>query len=91
MIEKRHHRLHDDGFVTYVVTDNDMAAPSEYVDRYGSEQEPNLQKTFEQVFLTKLIDQLIFTREAQGILVGYVSPQAQHLFKEWHVQHGFDT
>ena len=91
MIEKRHHRLHDDGFVTYVVTDNDMAAPSEYVDRYGSEQEPNLQKTFEQLFLTKPMDQLIFIREAEGILVGNVSPQAQQLFKEWNVQHGFDT
>ena len=88
---KRHQKLLDDALAMYVVTDTDMAAPSEYMERYGTVQEPNLQKTFEQVFLTKLIDQLIFTREAQGILVGNVSPQAQHLFKEWNVQHGFDT
>ena len=80
---KRHQKLLDDALAMYVVTDTDMAAPSEYMERYGTVQEPNLQKTLEQLFLTKPMDQLILIREAEGKLVGNVSPQAQQFFKEW--------
>ena len=80
---KRQQKLLDDALAMYVVTDTDMAAPSEYMERYGTVQEPNLQKTLEQLFLTKPMDQLILIREAEGKLVGNVSPQAQQFFKEW--------
>ena len=78
-----HHRLLDDAFAMYMVTGNDMAAPSDYMDRYGTVQEPNLQKTLEQLFLTKPMDQSVLIREAEGKLVGNVSAQAQKFLKEW--------
>ena len=81
--QSRHHKLLEDALAMYVVTDNDMAAPSEYMDRYGTLQEPSLQKTLELLFLTKPMDQLILIREAEGKLVGNVSVQAQKFFKEW--------
>ena len=64
--QSRHRKLLEDALAMYVVTDNEMAAPSEYMDRYGTVQEPNLQKTLEQLFLTKPMDQLILIREAEG-------------------------
>ena len=81
--QSRHHKLLEDALAMYVVTDNDMAAPPEYMDRYGTLQEPSLQKTLELLFLTKPMDQLILIREAEGKLVGNVSVQAQKFFKEW--------
>ena len=67
----------------YVVTGNEMAAPSEYMGRYGTRTETNLQKTLEDFFLTKPLDQLIGIREVDGKLVGNVSAQAQAFFKGW--------
>ena len=81
--KSRHHKLLEDALAMYVVTDNDMAAPSEYMNRYGKLQQPNLQKTLEELFLTKPMEQLILLREEEGKLVGNVSVQAQKFFKEW--------
>ena len=79
----RHNRLLEDAFAMYVVTGNEMAAPSEYMGRYGTRTETNLQKTLEDFFLTKPLDQLIGIREVDGKLVGNVSAQAQAFFKGW--------
>ena len=81
--KSRHHKLLEDALAMYVVTDNDMAAPSEYMNRYGKLQQPNLQKTLEELFLTKPMEQLILLREEEGKLVGNVTVQAQKFFKEW--------
>lgn len=89
--QSRHNRLLEDAFAMYVVTGNEMVAPSEYMGRYGTRSEANLQKTLEDFLLTKPMDQLILIREVDGRLVGNVSAQAQTFLKDGSSQHGFDS
>ena len=81
--ERAHARLLHDAFILYVLTDNDMAAPTALVARFGSMPNEALRNHVERTFLATTVEELAAYTCSNGRIQPRVEKRTETFFQEW--------
>ena len=83
--ERAHARLLHDAFILYVLTDNDMAAPTALVARFGSMPNEALRNHLERTFLATTVEELAAYTCSNGRIQPRVMKRTEIFFQEWNL------